>query len=137
MTNCTDSHDSRLESTIDRLVTGLDACVGRLLVVGCLTLTVASLATSYLASGALPDQFRIHWTLGMGPYYGPEFAPAVLILTLFPAIVGTVAAGAWVLDALFARAEALAPVRLVAVLATLFTLAVLLVSQVALVVANL
>jgi hypothetical protein len=53
-----------------------------------------SVATSALGSLALPAQVRIHWTLGRGPYYGPETAPTVAVLVLFPVLVAGVALGA-------------------------------------------
>jgi len=50
---------------------------------------------SLVAAGLLPDRVRIHWTLGLGWYYGPEFAPTLLVLAVFPVIVGATALGGY------------------------------------------
>lgn len=56
-------------------------------------LTVVSLVVSVLSYSALSGSMRIHWSLG-GPHYGPEFAPAWLVLAAFPVLVGVLALGA-------------------------------------------
>lgn len=71
---------------------------GRILPIGSLVAVVVSIVGSIVGHGALPAQMRIHWTFGLGPYYGPEFAPTLWILTLFPVLTIAVALGAnWVL----------------------------------------
>lgn len=50
-----------------------------------------SLCISLASYGALPSQLRIHWTLGAGPYVGPEFAPTVLVMVTFPVLVAALA----------------------------------------------
>lgn len=45
-----------------------------------------SVLGSVLGHSMLPAQVRIHWTLGFGPYYGPEFAPKLVVLVLFPVL---------------------------------------------------
>jgi hypothetical protein len=59
----------------------------------------ASVALSALSSSVLPESMRIHWQLGSGVHYGPEFAPSAVVLAAFPAMVATVLAG----SALLAR----------------------------------
>jgi hypothetical protein len=85
----------------------------------------------------VPDQLRIHWTLGMGPYYGPEFAPAVVILTLFPALIAGLAVSAHWLDARLQQDEQFAAVRLYYIFAMVGTLGVLFLTHMVVIVANL
>jgi hypothetical protein len=73
----------------------------------------------------------------MGPYYGPEFAPAWLVLILFPVLVAGTAVLASVIDALFRNTGALTEIRPLFVVTVLGTLAVLFSCQVGLIVANL
>lgn len=61
--------------------------------VGGAALTVVSILVSALSYSALSGEIRIHWSLG-GPHYGPEFAPAWLVLLAFPVLVGVLALGA-------------------------------------------
>ena len=87
--------DSRIASLTHQLRSGDDGTGGsRLLVIGSFCFTLLSSAGSLIAYGMVPDQLRIHWTLGMGPYYGPEFAPTGALLALFPVFVLTVGVGA-------------------------------------------
>lgn len=53
---------------------------------------VVSSIVSALAASVVPSQMRIHWSLG-GTYYGPEFAPAWLLLGMFPLVVAALAVG--------------------------------------------
>lgn len=53
-----------------------------------------SVVESIVSYSILPAQMRIHWTFGFGPYYGVETAPTLLIMTLFPILVASVALGA-------------------------------------------
>jgi len=48
---------------------------------------VASLLLSIASYGFVPAQLRIHWTLGAGPYYGPEVLPRAAVLFGFPILV--------------------------------------------------
>lgn len=61
---------------------------------GGLLVLLSSVATSALSLGALPARFRIHWTFGLGPYYGPEFAPTAAVLVAFPLAIAGLFAGA-------------------------------------------
>lgn len=76
---------------------------GRVLTVGRPAAVLLSTLASVIASGLLPEQIRIHWTLGMGPYYGPEFAPTVLVLAVFPVSVSILAIGTHWLEARFRK----------------------------------
>jgi len=70
----------------------------RLLRGGSFATVAMSVIGSLVSYGILPDQMRIHWTLGLGSYYGPEFAPTWLVLVLFPALIlGGALAGGWVM----------------------------------------
>lgn len=56
---------------------------------------LASVAGSVVAFVPLPEQVQVHWALGAGSYYGPESAPKLLVVALFPAIVAALALGAY------------------------------------------
>jgi hypothetical protein len=98
---------------------------------------LSSIAVSALSFGALPARLRIHWTLGAGPYYGPEFADKAVVLALFPLLVAGLFVGVTWLAARLDREEAFGTARPLYEWAVLATLAVLVLAQVALVVANL
>jgi len=115
---------------------GSDGGVRPALAVGSLLAVLASAAGSIVAYGLVPSRLRIHWTLGAGPHYGPEFAPAVLVLTAFPVLVAALALGANWMESRF-RNEEFVPARPYDTAAVLGTLAVLLASQAAVVLANL
>ncbi len=108
-----------------------------MLAAGGFGLSLLSAVASIIAHGMLPDRIRIHWTLGMGPYYGPEFAPAWLVLILFPVLVAGTAVLASVIDALFRNTGAFTEIRPVYLVSVLGTLAVLFSCQVGLILANL
>jgi len=128
--------DSRPASSTQQRSSGDDGSGdGRLLAIGSLGAVLLSAVVSGAAYGLLPDRIRIHWTLGMGPYYGPEFAPTVLVLTGFPLLVAVTALGAYWVGARLGRSEGFAAVRPYYAVAVLGALASLLVTQVALVVA--
>lgn len=127
--------DSRIASGLTRLAgSNAPSCV---LSTGSLVMILLSAVGSGIAYGMLPEQMRIHWTLGIGPYHGPEFAPTVLILILFPVLVTATAVLASALDASLHDTADFAAIRTYSVVAMLGTLGVLLVSQIALIVANL
>lgn len=129
--------DSRLASSIKQIAAGAGGAGGRLLALGSLAAVLSSTVSSILAYASLPGQIRIHWTLGMGPYYGPEFAPKALVLTAFPALVAGVALGAYWLDTRLRHDEEFATARPYYALAMLGTLGVLLAAHVALIAVNL
>lgn len=113
-----------------------DGPVTPALSVGSLAAVLASSLGSALAAGVAPEVLRIHWTLGAGPYYGPEFAPAWVVLGAFPLLIGGLALVAHRVGALAAGTDSFDPVRpyyAPAVLATLFGL---LTAQAALVLVN-
>lgn len=75
------------------------------LTMGGVAATVLSIVGSLVAYGLLPETIRIHWTLGAGPYYGPEHAPTAPVLLAFPALVATLAIGARRLAARLERTD--------------------------------
>ncbi|WP_339102297.1 hypothetical protein [Haloterrigena salinisoli] len=102
---------------------------------GGLALVVASAAVSLAASGLLEGTMRIRWSVGT--YYGPEHAPTTLVLAAFPILVA-VAVGAFRgLVAGLERLEEFDGNRGYYELAALVVLLSLLLTQIALVVANL
>lgn len=106
------------------------------LVLGSLGVVLSAVLSS-IAYGMLPVQMRIHWTLGMGPYYGPEFAPTLAVLGGFPLLIAGLALGANWLDALLHRSEDFAAIRPYYVIAMVGTLGLLLMFHAGLIVANL
>lgn len=58
-------------------------------------LTVALGALAYVV--VVPGRVRVHWTLGMGPYAGPETLPRVLGLFVVPVVAVLTLAGLWAL----------------------------------------
>lgn len=96
-----------------------------------------SAVESTVAYGVLPDRMRIHWTLGMGTYYGPETAPTVLVLAAFPALITSIALGAYWIAGRLRSSEAFAAVRPYYVFAVLGTVAIILGIQTIIVLANL
>jgi hypothetical protein len=130
-------HDTRLASLVRRLGGADGSGSRRLLAAGSFGTVSASALGSVVASGALEGQMRIHWTLGTGPYYGPEFAPTGLVLTLFPVLIAGTAVIAYAVDSMFRDTTAFASIRPYYVVALLGTLSVLLAFQMLLTVANL
>jgi hypothetical protein len=109
----------------------------RPLLVGGLVAALTSAAGSLFAYGTLPTEMQIHWTLGAGPYYGPEFAPTVLVMAAVQVVVVAVAcAGYWGAKRLEARSKD-AVVQQFYTLVVLGTLAVVVALQGVLVAANL
>jgi hypothetical protein len=107
------------------------------LTVGSLVAVLTSIAASALAYGAAPATLTIHWTAGAGTYYGPETAPAALVLVAFPALVAGVAlGGAWLASQLRAVGE-FDEIRRLHAASVLGTLAVLVGAQVVVIIANL
>jgi hypothetical protein len=110
---------------------------GTALTVGSLAVVVASAVGSAAAYTVLPDRLRIHWTLGMGPYYGPEVAPKPLLLILFPLLItGLALVGRWAV--IRARTiDEVATARPYDALAVLAMLVVVLAGQAVLIIVNL
>lgn len=86
---------------------------------------LASVATSLLAAGPAPARLRIHWG---SPYYGPEFAPAALVLAGFPLAVAGSYLGARFLGRRLLPVDE-RPVRRVLAVATVGTLVLLVAVQ--------
>jgi len=110
---------------------------GSLAALGSVTAVLASVLTSIVGYQMLPAEMQIHWTLGSGPYYGPEFAPTVVVLAAFPVVIGVVALGAnWLANRLSQELAGRTD-RLAYTISVVGTVAVLLGVQIGLVVANL
>lgn len=134
----TSNTNSRLEMFVSYLGGGGDSSgSGRILASGGFVITLVSAVGSFLAHGRLPEQMRIHWDLGMGPYFGPEFAPTLLMLGLFPVFIGGTAGVVNLVDALLRDNEEFVAMRKFYSVAMLGTLGVLLCCQIALIIANL
>ena len=137
MTGRSSIRDSRLASFAQQYASGDDSSGGsRPLTLGGFAATVLSVIGSVIAYGVLPDQIRIHWTLGLGPYYGPEFAPTWVLLAVFPVFIASVGLGAHWIGARL-RANESANVNRLYSIAVLGTLVLLLGIQAFLIVANL
>lgn len=108
----------------------------RFLVLSSLGVVVLSAVLSSIAYAMLPEQMRIHWTLGIGPYYGPEFAPTLVVLGGFPLLISGLAVGAYWLDILLHRTEGFAAIRPHYAVAVVGTLGLLLMFHIGLIVAN-
>jgi uncharacterized membrane protein len=80
----------------------------RLADAGALLTLLASIAMGVFAYGVLPNSLRIHWG---GPYYGPEFAPKLLVLALFPVLAGVLFVGLRVIAVQLDRFEEFETVR--------------------------
>ena len=106
------------------------ALLGALLIAG---LTVALGALAY---GSVPGRVRVHWTLGAGPYVGPETLPKALGLFVVPSVAVLVLAVLWLLRAAI-DLESDPRGRRYYDLATLLALCLLFAGQAVIVLANL
>ncbi|WP_435095082.1 hypothetical protein [Halorubrum sp. N11] len=129
-------HDSQSESTSTQPGSDKDSSGSRLLALADVGITLLSIALSSFAHGFLPEQMRIHWTLGLGPYYGPEFVPTLVVLIAFPVIIAGIALGTYWLDARLQHIEEFAAIRPYYTVIVVGTLSILLASQGALIVAT-
>ena len=125
--------DSRSESTSARSERDDGDGGSRPLALAGIGITVLSAALSALTYGLLPDRLRVHWTLGAGPYYGPEFAPTPAVLIGFPALIAGLALGTYWLDTRLRRTEEFAAARPYYQAGVVVTLGVLLAFHAALV----
>lgn len=98
-------------------------------------LVLASAAISLVGGGVLPEQIRIRWTVGT--YYGPEFAPALLVMAAFPLFVAGLFVGLRALARVFERAEELEVGRPLYEGIVLLVLLTVVLGQVGIVVGNL
>lgn len=106
------------------------ATVGAVLAAG------VTVALGALAYGAVPDRVRVHWTLGAGPYVGPETLPKPLGLFAVPAAAVLTLGSLWLLRAAVDSGSE-PRVRRHCDLAALLVLCLLLVVQAVVVLANL
>lgn len=102
---------------------------------GGLATILLSAAVSLAALAPLGSSVRIRWAVGT--HYGPEYAPAALVLVAFPIAVALAVVGARALATALERRDAFDGARPYYELAVLSVLLWLLVGQVVLVVANL
>lgn len=109
----------------------------RTLSFGHLAVVIASVVTSLVGYSVSPAELRIHWTLGAGPYYGPEFAPTWTVLTAFPVLIASGALVAGWASTRLRSSDVADEVRSYATVGVLVSLLVLLGVQVVLVIANL
>ncbi len=100
-----------------------------------LALVLLSAVVSVLAKGPLPAQVRIRWTVGT--YYGPEFAPAAVVLWVFPTAVAVTYLGFRALARYLEGAGELTESRAIYEVVSLALLVLLVLTQVGLVLANL
>lgn len=113
------ANDSDLETGRTRRASG-----------GGLALVVASVALSAASYAPLADTVRIRWTVGAYRHYGPEHAPALVVLAAFPALAAILYVGARRLETDLERTdriddrEAFGLVYEIGVLVTLGTLVV-------------
>lgn len=118
--------------------TGTDSSTRQPATIVCAGVAVLlSTLVSLVGYGLLPAEMRIHWTLGSGPYYGPEFAPTAVVLALFPVLIGVVSLGGAVLGAQLPLEDEPRTARLAYAAAFLGVLLALLGTQVGIVAANL
>ena len=68
-------------------------------VLGAVLAVGLTVALGVLAYGAVPGRVRVHWTLGTGPYVGPETLPRALGLFVVPVVAVLTLAGLWALRA--------------------------------------
>lgn len=113
----------RLPNRIDPLTAGGTAIV------------LLSVATSVLAYAVGPERLRVRWAYGT--YYGPEYAPAVLVLVAFPLVIAALYAGGRRLRTALERSSEFDAVRTIYDACVLLTVGTLLGVQCALVLANL
>lgn len=101
-------------------------------------LVLLSAALSLLARGVLGPEVRLRWTVEPSYHVGPSVVPAWTVLVGFPAVVAATYLGLVAVGAVVDRAgEAAPPVRTLYAIVVATVLATIVLTQVALVVANL
>jgi hypothetical protein len=98
------------------------------------SIVLLSIAVSIVGHVIGPERLRIRWTYGT--YYGPEFAPAVLVLIAFPLAVAALYLGGRWLRASLERGNEFDTVRAIYDACVLLTLGTLVVVQGVLVAVN-
>jgi len=109
----------------------------RSLSVGGVLTVAASLLGSVVGYAVVPAQMRVHYTLGLGPYYGPELLPRAVVLVAFPALVVALAVGARLLAGRLRGTPEFDEARVVYDVTVLATLAVVVLVQAVLIGLNL
>lgn len=102
---------------------------------GGLVLVLASAVLSVATAGPLGTEMRIRWTVGT--YYGPETAPTAVVLAAFPVLVAIAFLGLRGLAGVLERTGEFDAARGYYELTTLAVLSGVLVTQVAIIAANL
>jgi hypothetical protein len=64
---------------------------------GAALVTALTVALGALGYATLPGRVRVHWSLGAGPYVGPETLPRALGVFVVPAVAVLTLAGLWLL----------------------------------------
>lgn len=75
--------------------------------IGGVGLVLISTVASVASVERLGATVRIRWTIGSFQQYGPEHAPTVFVLALFPALVSVLFVGAWLLRTRLERTDGL------------------------------
>lgn len=114
-----------------------DARLRRLGLLGGLVTVTLSLVASIIGYATLPARLRIHWTLMDGPYYGPEFAPTVVVVALFPLAIASIGVGAYWIGTRVHHADEFAGARPYYILGILGMLVTILLTQLVIFIANL
>lgn len=105
---------------------------------GGLLIVLASVATSLVAAGSLPERVRVRWSVDPSYHVGPEYAPALAVLVAAPVAVATLYAGSRWFRGWLERTETdFGDVSALYEAAVLGLLATLVIVQIALVAANL
>ncbi|MDG5758007.1 hypothetical protein QA600_01480 [Natronococcus sp. A-GB1] len=105
------------------------------LTAGGMTIVLLSVAASAVAYTVGPEHLRVRWAYGV--HYGPEYAPAALVLVAFPLVIVALYAGSRWLRTVLERSNEFEAVRTTYDACVLLTLGALLGVQCALVLANL
>lgn len=103
--------------------------------IGGLLAVLASVAVSVASADALGESVRIRWSVGT--YYGPEHAPATIVLVAFPLALTGLYVGFRLLGGYLDRVDGFDEVRILYEVSVLASLLALLGVHVALVAANL
>lgn len=103
---------------------------------GGLLVVLASTVLSLVARGFLGERLRIRWTVGAHYHVGPEYVPTLAALVAFPVSAAVLYVGGHLLRRWLEAVEGTAETRSAYEAAVVGTLALLVVLQAALVLAN-